>query len=86
MRVSRTHLLSRFAAAPLGMMSGFFLTCRFGGWLRLSLVVFGGRGSGLSLVADAADAAGTDVGMGGGGLEMEKVQVHSLWFQKCWRM
>ncbi len=81
--IFRAHLLSRFAAAPLGMMSGFFLTCRFGGWLRLRRVVLGGRGRGLSLPAAAEAAAGRDAaGMGGGGLEMEKIQTHEHCLKK----
>ena len=68
---STASRLSRLAAMPEGMMSGFFLTCRFGGCDSCSFCDLGGSGKGFD------DGGGSEVcftgcccGGGGGGGDM----------------
>ena len=71
---STASRLKRLAAIPEGMMSGFFLTCLFGGCDNCSLCDFGGNGSGFEVAFVACDTAGggselclTGCSTGGGG-------------------
>ena len=55
---STASRLNRLAAIPEGMMSGFFLTCLFGGCDNCSLCDFGGSGSGFEVAFVECDTAG----------------------------
>ena len=92
---STASRLKRLAAIPEGMMSGFFLTCLFGGCDNCSFCDFGGRGSGLEAVAFACDTAGggselclmgcyTSGGGGGGGDMLLDLPVTGGQLERWW--